>query len=227
VTHRAAEDNPRGALGREAPATDIASVPPDPVADEALISELQRGERLLWSGRPDTSRCFVPDEPPRLVLTLGAGAYALVLSAIILRSTLNSGWSWFDLLPATAGLVFAVLGLYLVAGRVIARRYIGARTAYGLTNLRALVVKPSLRGGRHATFVWFASAPAITLRRGRDGHGIVMIGATIYQRAAWFAGDPGWIQVKPYERPLAAFWNIADAAEVSRLAGRLIGQAAA
>jgi hypothetical protein len=73
--------------------------------------------------------------------------------------------------------------------------------------------------------VWLASDPAVYRRNGHDGHATVMIGATLYQRAAVHAGDPGWFLGKPYERPRVAFWNIADAAEVSRLAARLIDEA--
>jgi hypothetical protein len=62
----------------------------------------------------------------------------------------------------------------------------------------------------------------VNQRNGRDGHGTVMIGASIFQQWAWYAGDPGWFPAKGYERRLVAFWNIADAAEVSRLAARLI-----
>ena len=198
----------------------------EPVFEDALTAELQRGERLLWSGQPDTRRWFVPDAQGRLSTSLAAGAFMIFFSAIVLTSSLDSGVSVVGLFFSMGGLLFAGLGLYLVAGRVIVRRYFGARTAYGLTNLRALVIKPMWRGGRQTAFVWLASGPAVNQRVFPDGHGTVWIGATIYQQAAWFAGDPGWYVAKPYERQLATFWNVPDAAEVSRLAARLISEAA-
>jgi hypothetical protein len=208
-----------------AAAADTAIVVSDTVVDESLITELERGERLLWSGRPDTSRWLVPNYPLRLELSLGAGAFFLVLAAIIETSALRSGGFVFGLFVSILGVLPAAVGLYLIPGRVIARRYFGRRTAYGLTTLRALVIKPTWQGGRQTAFVWLASGPAVSQRIRRDGHGTVMIGATIYQQAAWFAGDPGWFLYKPWERPRVAFWNIADAAEVSRLAARLISEA--
>ncbi|HEV3230063.1 MAG TPA: hypothetical protein VGY97_11345 [Solirubrobacteraceae bacterium] len=204
---------------------DTASVLHDPLFDDSLIAELQRGERLLWSGQPDTGRWFVPDVQGRLQMSLAAGAFMIFLAAIILTSNLRSGVSAVGLFFSLGGALFAALGLYLIAGRVIVRRYFGRRTAYGLTNLRALVIKPTWRGGCQTAFVWLASGPAVNQRIRPDGHGTVWIGATIYQQAAWFAGDPGWYVAKPYERQLVTFWNIADAADVSRLAARLISEA--
>ncbi|MHB8691149.1 MAG: hypothetical protein ACYDHH_07875 [Solirubrobacteraceae bacterium] len=210
-----------------AAAADIASVLHDPVFGDSLITELQRGERLLWSGQPDTSRWFVPDDQGRLQVSLAAGAFMIFLSAIIVTSSLGSGVSAVGLFFSMWGLLFAALGLYLIPGRVIARRYFGRTTAYALTNLRALAIKPTWRGGRQTAFVWLAAGPAVNQRMLSDGHGTVWIGATIYQQAAWFAGDPGWYAAKPYERQLVTFWNIADAAEVSRLAAQLISEAEA
>lgn len=204
----------------------------DPVFDESLIPELQPGERLLWSGRPDTSRWLVPDDP-WLGLVLAGGLFDLGLSAIILSSNLRADVSGFDLVAVLLGLLFAGFGLYLVIGRFIVRRYFGRRTAYGLTNLRALVIKPTWRGGRQTAFVWLTSGPGVNERISRDGHGTLMIGATIYQQGAPLAADPGWFLFRPAwsypsdQPPLVAFWNIADAAEVSGLAAQLISEASA
>jgi hypothetical protein len=192
--------------------------------DDRLTAELQPGERVVWSGQPDTSRWFPPDEPGRVAMNRAVGAFAIALSALILGTNLSDGISVFDAFPIVAGLVFAVLGLYLLPGRVIARRYFGRRTTYALTNLRALVIRPARSVGRRMSSVLLASSPTVSERIYDDGYGTVWIGATIYQRAAWFAGDPGWLNVKPYERQDVTFWNIPEAAEVSRLARQLISE---
>jgi hypothetical protein len=198
----------------------------NPVFDESLIAELQRGERLLWSGRPDTSRWLVPEDLAKLPLSLGAAMFTILLDTLIVKSTIfESGVSALNVCVSLWGLLFAGLGVYVGFGRLIVRRYFGPRTVYGLTNLRALVIRPGWRGGRQMSFVWLGTRPSVNQRTGRDGHGTVMIGATIFQQWAWYAGDPGWFSPKSYERPLVAFWNIADAAEVSRLAARLIAEA--
>lgn len=193
----------------------------EPQFEDALSAALQQGERLLWSGGPDTRRWFVPDAKGRLEMSVAAGAFLIFFSAIVLGSSLRSGLSAVGLLFSLGGLLFGALGLYLIGGRVIVRRYLGARTAYALTNLRALVIRPTWRGERKAASVWLASGPAVTQRILPNGHGTVWIGATIYQQAAWFAGDPGWYVAKPYERQLVTFWNIPNAAAVSRLATEL------
>ena len=208
-----------------AAAADRAIMRCDPVFDESLIAELQPGERLLWSGRPDTSPWLVPDDRTTLPISVCAAVFTIGFAAIIVTSTMGSGVSAFGVFASLWGLMLAGFGLYVAVGRLFARRYFGPRTVYGLTNLRALVSKPGWRGGRQTTFVWLASGLAVYQRNCHNGHATVMIGATLYQRAAVHAGDPGWLLAKPYERPLAAFWNIADAAEVSCLAERLIGEA--
>ena len=174
-------------------------------------------ERLVWSGRPDTSRWVVPGGGPQSTLCFAAGLFATALSLLILATTVRDGVSAIDLLFVLMGSAFAALGLYLLVGRVVARRFIGRRTTYGLTDLRGLVVRP-----RRTSIVWLRDAPAVSERIRPDGHGTVMIGASIYQRAAWFAGDPGWYFARPWERSEVAFWNIPDAAEVARLATELI-----
>jgi hypothetical protein len=157
----------------------------------------------------------------RLALSLAAGAFLSFLAAVILDSNLRSGFSPV----AVVGVVPAATELYLLVGGVIARRYLGRRTAYALTDRRALVVRPVWRGGRRGAVIRLAEGPAVTQRALGDRHGTVWIGGTIYQRATWFAGDPGWYAAKPYERQDVTFWNIPDADEVSRLAVAAIRQA--
>ena len=222
---------PRRAIGAAswfkapAAAAETAMVLLDQVRDEPLIAELQPGERLRWSGRTRHEPLARPRRPGDAPRRPGCGPVRVHLGGDHVTSTISSGGSPFDVFLLLWGLLFAAFGLYLVPGRLIARRYLGRRTAYALTNLRALVIKPTWRAGRQTAFVWLATGPAVSQRTRRDGRGTVMIGATIYQQAAVLAGDPGWFLAKSYERPLVAFWNIADAAEVSRLAARLISEA--
>jgi hypothetical protein len=183
--------------------------------------ELEDGEKLLWSGMPDVSRWWRPGDPGRLALSLAAGAFLILLATIIIYSNVHFGFS----VVSFVGLVPATIGLYMLGGRVIARCYIGHRTAYGITDRRALVVRPKWWGQREISAVRLAEGPSVSQELLRDGHGTVWIGATIYQRFAWFGGDPGWYAAKPYERQDVTFWNIAEAEEVSRLAAGAIASA--
>src|SRR5436190_9087731 len=168
---------------RAGAAADNAIVRLDHVPDESLTTELQPGERLSWSGRPDVTR-LVHDDLVMLPLSLVAALFALGLAAIIVTSTMRGGVSPFGLLVSCWGLLFAALVLYVALGRLLARRHLGRRTIYALTNRRALVIKPKWRSSRQTASVELATAPAVYQRPGRDGHGTVMFGATLYQRAA-------------------------------------------
>ena len=63
-------------------AAETAMVLLDQVRDEPLIAELQPGERLRWSGRPDTSRWLVPDDLVMLPVGPAAALFAFILAAI-------------------------------------------------------------------------------------------------------------------------------------------------
>ncbi len=143
-------------------------------------------------------------------------------SALTVKTPSGSGGS--GILFQLWGLPFVAIGLYMIFGRFIARRYFGRRTAYAITDQRALVLKPTWRGGRHSTSVWLASAPPVSQRASRRGHGTVLLGSMPMSQMASMVGDPGWI-LGGSSDTVVVFWNISDAAEVGGLATRLIGEA--
>jgi hypothetical protein len=197
----------------------------DPVAVELLRSELQEGERLLWSGRPDTRRLLVRSDAFLVPFSLMWAGFTIFWEAGVLTAKTTSGGDRYGLFFVLWGLPFVAIGLYLVVGRLVARRYFGPRTAYAITDRRAIVLKPARGGRRNVTSVWLASAPAVSRRAAAKGHGTVLIGSMPVSQMAAVAGDPGWVFNHTIGDAVVAFWNISDADEVGRLATRLISEA--
>jgi hypothetical protein len=190
----------------------------DPHAYADLSSELQPGERVLWAGRPDTNRWLAPTD-----------LYAIPISV------LWAGWVIFTvlrLLSPPAGSTLFLLGalpflasaLYLLFGRLIARHRIGPRTAYAITNRRALALTPTLRDRRRFTAQPLDHASArVSQRSNRDGHRTVVVGALESDRIGAASGDPGITFLTGPTANIVAFWHITDDPDVHALLSRIIG----
>lgn len=63
-------------------------------------------------------------------------------------------------------------------------------TLYAVTDLRALAMTPSLRGGQRESAVWLRSYPQID-KRASGGRGTIYIGSMRASARAVFA-DPSW-----------------------------------
>lgn len=176
-----------------------------------LAGELESGERVLWSGRPDGSRWFCPQDAvlvPFSVIWSGI-AISVELSSVQAPSS-GGGASWLT------GMPFVLIGLYLLVGRVPVRRWIRRRTLYALTDRRALMLVPSWRGGTHANSVWLRSYPPVDKRTARNGRGTLVIGSP-RQNQSWFnsaASDPGWPGANKALGNAVVFADIAQADEV-------------
>jgi hypothetical protein len=120
----------------------------DPAAADQVGAELQFGERVLWSGRPDSRSWFVSSDLYLVPFSLLWGAFAIFWEASAVTS---HGGLFFDVW----GVPFVAIGLYMIAGRFIVRRRLMRRTAYAITEQRAIAIRPTWRGGRETTSVWF------------------------------------------------------------------------
>lgn len=173
--------------------------PGDPALTARLQSSLRPGEQLLWCGRPDPSVVFVP-----------ADIFAIPFSAVWLGIALLWEFGTQSIGAPVAfrlvGVPFLLIGVYMVAGRFVARWLRKRKTVYGITGSRVMVQTGSVfketpvqggsmsvrrrRNGRHATVVFepFGSyytvgAPSMT-GPPMPGTGIPTMGATSRRRVA-------------------------------------------
>jgi hypothetical protein len=156
-------------------------------AADLIEHELQRGERLLWQGAPDSGRWFQPQDAILLPFSLLWGGFAIFWEV----SVLSSGSARSSVIAPLWGIPFICVGLYLIFGRVLVRRWLLAHTAYALTDRRAITIARALSGGNRVSSVWFGSYPQVDKRVARNGRGTVWIG-TFPSWARTMITDPGW-----------------------------------
>jgi hypothetical protein len=100
-------------------------------AHEQLRPYLLPGETLLWSGRPAKHRAET------ILLTVVAVATSCVWLIVLRSALVGGGGTWVGLF------VLSILGF--VAWKAVVNSWTGvARTAYGVTERRVLIVEPGL-----------------------------------------------------------------------------------
>ena len=135
-------------------------------------AELQRllypGEQILWSGTPAQGLRLKATDAGIIPFSLLWGGFAIFWNVGVWK---ENGPLFFKLW----GLPFLVIGLYFIVGRFFFDAFIRARTVYGLTNQRVLILKMFM--GRKTVSLSLISLPPINLNERADGSGDVAFGA--------------------------------------------------
>jgi hypothetical protein len=148
--------------------------------------ELQPGERLLWSGKPDSRRWLYPQDAILIPFSVMWGGFWIFWEATALSSSTARDSVIFPLW----GIPFVLIGLYLMVGRFFTRRWTRRRTLYAVTDRRVTAIRPAWRRGRHTNSVWLASHPPVQKHIGRDGRGTLWVGNHTSEQH-WFTHDSG------------------------------------
>lgn len=134
-----------------------------------LAPLLRSGETLQWTGRPDPRILFSKADLLLVPFSLlwGGGAITAMFQTIV------RGDSFLAIL---LGILFALVGLYMIVGRFIHKIRRKRTTVYGLTNKRA-IASTSNRSFRDAVI----RGASVSTRRSRSTtHATVTFGATMY-----------------------------------------------
>ncbi len=166
--------------------------------------EILPGERLLWAGRPARGIRFHRCDLHLIPLSLLFLGLALFAGIELGRARDPSPF------PAYAAVaVFLLVGAHFLAGRFLVDARRRSRLAYGLTNLRAIV----LDGERRVESVFYRRRVPVALAGGggrsrtiRFGRGAKLMSASVFLRGS---GLPWSEEVLP-----VAFRDIEDAAGV-------------
>jgi hypothetical protein len=154
----------------------------------SIERELQRDERLLWKGRPRGGIRLRSSDAYLIPFSLLWGGFAIFweFSALFTVPKKDPTVWVFPLF----GVPFVLVGLYLVFGRFFVDARMRARTEYGLTNRRAIIVS-----GLFSTTVKsidLRSTPEITLTEKADRSGTITFGsAPSYGRMQYNPWLPG------------------------------------
>lgn len=171
---------------------------PEP-PDQVLSGQLGSGERLLWSGRPRQGVFLRPADAYLIPFSLMWGGFAIFWEYSVLSSKAPFFFGIW-------GIPFVLVGLYLIAGRFFADARQRAKTFYGLTNQRVIIVSGLF--SRAVKSMQLRTLSDVSLSERADGSGTITFGPT----APWWSGSAGWPGSARYAPP--AFDSITGAREV-------------
>jgi hypothetical protein len=132
----------------------------DMQAYSVINPDLMSGERLLWAGRPSTSRIFHRRDWTRIPSSLFVGCFALFWVGMAM------GWPGFPAEGKPAPWFFQLVGIFFVLyshflmwGRFLLARWRKARTYYAVTERRVITVQFFF--GRRMTAALISALPMI------------------------------------------------------------------
>lgn len=151
--------------------------------DSFLSTDLTPGERLLWSGRPGRSH-LLRGSVFLLLFFLGWAAFA----GYAMRSPTSDG----ETLPAPMAILFLLAGVWSIGGLYVLPAYQQRHAVYGVTDRRAIIVVPRLRGGRHVVNIPLRTLDQIVLSERSDGSGSIRFGPATSMRQRSVLADSAW-----------------------------------
>ena len=170
-------------------------------ARQAIAREIAADERLLWSGVPKQGLALRGSDAFLIPFSLMWGGFALVWETTVLATGA-------PLLFKLWGIPFVLMGLYLIAGRFFVDAWQRRRTAYGITDQRAIIL--SGLTSRNVKSLPLRTLTDMTLSEANDGSGTISFGPSPpWGRAFGAANWPG-----SGERVVPAFEFIPDAKRV-------------
>lgn len=106
------------------------------MADQDPEIDLATDEIVLWRGRPDVAKHFTKADPGLIPFTVLWAAIAGTGATLAIFSPTA------PLVAKVLVAVFLGIGVYLVIGRFFVKAALKRRTAYVITNRRAIVARP-------------------------------------------------------------------------------------
>jgi hypothetical protein len=140
-------------------------------AEQLIVKELNKQERLLWSGRPRQGLRLRPDDIYMIPFSLMWGGFAFFWEFGV---TTKKAPIFFELW----GIPFVLVGIYMIIGRFFWDSYKRKSTYYGLTNQRAIIIQGG-SSGNNVKAVSLKNIDEISLQERSDGSGNIVFGPVI------------------------------------------------
>ena len=161
-----------------------------PLPDNTIVQHLDRGERLLWSDRPRSGIRLRAQDLFLVPFSLLWGGFAIFWEA----SVISKGAPLFFMLW---GIPFVCVGLFLIFGRFFFDAHNRARTFYGVTNERIIIVSGIF--SQQTKSLSLRTLTDLSLTQRNDGSGTITFGPGTALNGFFPAG--GWPGAGRYAPP--------------------------
>ena len=158
--------------------------------ESTLTQRLDPSERLLWSGQPRGGIRLRAQDAFLIPFSILWCGFAIFWEASVIRA----GGPFFFMLW---GIPFVCLGLFLVFGRFFLDARSRARTSYGITNERILIISGLF--SRQTKSLQLRTLTDVSLIERSDGSGTITFGPAHYMTSFFPAG--GWPGAARYAPP--------------------------
>ena len=174
------------------------------------FGQLQRDERIVWSGQPWQGLMFMPVDIALVPLSLIFFGYAVFWETRVFGIAAAPEFNLFSI-PVI------LFGLFFVAGRFFADAWLRRTTRYAITNRRVLIQRSGLLSDLLS--VNLDRVEQINIAERADGRGTIRFGRPLQ---FWYERSMGpWM---PSLDPTPQFLGIADARIVYDRIQRLMPQ---
>jgi len=173
----------------------------DSTPQQAISAVLDPRESLLWSGAPRQGLLLRSSDALMIPFSLLWGGFAIFWEFSVLQTPAPAFFALW-------GIPFVLIGLYMIIGRFFVDARIRAKTFYGLTDRRAVIVSGLF--SRTTNSLPLRTLSDISLQERSDGSGTVLLGRP-QPYSAWTSGFR-WPGMSQYTTP--AFEMIPDAKRV-------------
>jgi hypothetical protein len=146
-------------------------------AETALRPEIARDERLLWSGMPRQGIRFRPSDILMVPFSLMWGGFAFFWE----YSVVSSGHA--PVFFALWGVPFVLVGVYIIVGRFFVDSFQRARTYFGVTDQRVIILSGLFN--RDVKSISLRGLSDISLNERGDASGDITFGPTNPMAAMW------------------------------------------
>lgn len=158
-------------------------------AQMIIQKELDFGERLLWAGTPKQGMIFRGSDVFMVPFSLLWGGFAIFWEIMALQIPSEKAGAVSIVFPLF-GIPFVLVGLYLIFGRFIYDSMKRAKTFYGLTDQRAIIVSGLLSKGVKSLNLKTLSD--VSLSEKKNGYGSIVFGQENQMMSMFMGGGfPG------------------------------------
>lgn len=166
-------------------------------AETVLSPQLDAGERLIWCGQPRGGVRLRPQDLYLIPFSLVWGGFAIFWEAMALHARSKTGGPVGVFFPLF-GLPFVAIGLYLIFGRFFADARMRARTFYGVTNERIIIVSGLFT--QTTKSLQLRTLTDVSLTQRGDGSGTITFGPAALM-AGFYSGGSGFASGGRYAPP--------------------------